>query len=58
MEENIKKMLEEQLQLLSERSKNAPIERLAEITAQMVNVAKILDPEIRSQCFNAGDKDW
>ena len=55
MEENIKKTLEEQLQLLSERSKNAPIQNLAEITAQMVSVAKMLSPEHQSQyCDEAG----
>mgnify|MGYP006873064854 CR=1 FL=1 len=57
MEENIKKTLEEQLQLLSERSKDAPILCLAELTAQMVNVAKVLDPELRIQCHNTTD-NW
>ena len=57
MEANIKKKLEEQLQLLSERSKDAPILHLAEITEQMVNVAKILDPELRNLCHNTTD-NW
>lgn len=42
IEENIKKTLEKQLQLLSERSDNADVEVLAELTTAMVNIAKLL----------------
>lgn len=41
-EEQIKETLEKQLQLLSERSDNADVEVLAELTTSMVNIAKLL----------------
>ena len=40
----IRETLEKQLQLLSERSEKVPTEELAEITHQMVNLAKMLLP--------------
>lgn len=38
----IRETLEKQLQLLSECSRKVPTEELAEITRQMVNLAKLL----------------
>ncbi len=49
MNTTIEKTLIEQLELLAERSKNARIELLPELTVQMINLALILDPELRNQ---------
>lgn len=51
MEGKIKKTLIEQLELLSERSKNAKAELLPELTAQMVNLANILSNSKESKKY-------
>lgn len=47
----IKTMLEKQLQLLSERSEKAVGDELNSYTEQIINLAKLLDPELRNQPY-------
>ena len=49
MDNFIRDTLKEQMQILSERSARENGEYLAPITAQMIELAKLLDPELRSQ---------
>ena len=49
MSDRTKKILEEQLELLHERAKVADDEYLAEISAQMISLAKIIEPELQSR---------
>lgn len=49
MRDRTKKILEEQLELLHERAKTADDEYLAKISAQMVSLAKIIEPELQNQ---------
>lgn len=51
MENFIRDTLEKQMQILSERSIRENGEYLAPITAQMIELAKLLDPELRSQSY-------
>ena len=51
MQEEIKKILEQQLQLLSERSKSANNEDLCKLIDKMINLVQILDPELKSRSF-------
>ena len=49
MNEEYKKILEQQLQLLSERSKSANNEDLCKLTDKMINLIMILDPELQNR---------
>ena len=49
MDNFIRDTLKKQMQILSERSGRENGEYLAPITAQMIELAKLLDPELRSQ---------
>lgn len=49
MNEFVKETLEKQMKLLSERSGKAVGGELNSYTEQIINLAKILDPELRSQ---------
>lgn len=46
-----KETLEEQLRILSERSMTAQDAYVAPITAQMIRLAQLIDPELRSQSY-------
>ena len=48
MDAEIKNTLKRQLELLAERSKNASDAELSELTAQMINLAKLIDPQTQS----------
>ena len=50
-ESAVKKVLEKQLEILSERSKCEEVAYLAPITEQMIRLAKALDPALRIQSF-------
>ena len=52
MDTFIKDTLKKQMQILSERSVRENGEYLAPITAQMIELAKLLDPELRNQSLN------
>lgn len=43
-ESKIRETLEKQLQLLSERSKDAPVETLCKLTEAMVQIVRVLIP--------------
>ena len=49
MKEEYKKLLEQQLQLLSEKSKTANPRNLCKLTDKIINLIPILDPEFQSQ---------
>ena len=55
MNNTVKKTLEKQLRILSERSKDASGTYLTEYTVQMINLAKILAPEIESVDIEPAD---
>ena len=51
MDASVKETLEKQLQMLSERSSTADIKYLPALTGQMINLARILEPELQNQSF-------
>lgn len=53
MTQEIKKTLAGQLELLNERSKSADTKDLPKLTAQIINLATILDPELRNLSLHA-----
>lgn len=53
MNEKIKKTLEKQFDLLTERSAGTFGEELAILTNAMINLAGVLDPEVQTQSFYA-----
>ena len=54
VKEEYKKMLEQQLQLLSEKSRGTyNNEDVCKLTDKMINLVQILDPELQNQSFYA-----
>ena len=51
MNPQTKTVLEKQLQILSKRSENACCNELQIYTEQIINLAKILDPELRNRPY-------
>lgn len=47
----VKETLEKQLRILSERSTIADDDCLGELTTQIIDLANLLDPELRSQSY-------
>lgn len=47
----VKETLEEQMRILSDRSMTVQDAYVAPITAQMIRLAQLLDPELRNQSF-------